>query len=148
MFGLSSLYVKLIGGLLAALVVLGLVLGLRHYKALADSRGDKLTVICKATRDASNHPKLNCGDVPDQITFLGQVVTALSNSIKVQNAAVAALGAESEREKAAAAQASQKAAMRARGAEATADRLIASSRVAVPQSAPCEPSKAVKESWR
>jgi hypothetical protein len=148
---MPSLYVKLIGGAVAALFVLGLVLGLKHYKALADSRGDKLTVICKTTRDASNHPKLNCGDVPDQITFLGQAVTALSNSIKVQNAAVAALGAESKREKAAAAQASQKAATRARGAEATADRLIASSRSSgapAGSAAPCKPSKAVEEAWQ
>jgi hypothetical protein len=32
MFGLSSLYVKLIGGAVAALMLLGLILGLKHYK--------------------------------------------------------------------------------------------------------------------
>jgi hypothetical protein len=145
---LSGLYLKLFGGLAALLLVVGLFLGLRHYKNLAAERGDKLEVICKATREASGHKNLACGDVPAQISFLGEAVTALSNAIRTQNAAVASLGAESERQKAEAAKASQKAQERARGAEATADRLIASSRVAGPQSAPCKASKAVEDAWR
>jgi hypothetical protein len=144
---LSGLYLKLFGGLAALLVVVGLFLGLRHYKSLADSRGEKLEVICKTTREASGHPKLACGDVPAQIQFLGEAVTALGNAIRTQNAAVANLGAESERQKAAAAKASQIAQERARGAEAVADRLIASSRSTGPQSAPCKASKAVEEAW-
>lgn len=142
---------KLIAYGVAALLLIGLILGLRHYKSLADDRGAKLATICQVTRDASGHKSLRCADVPAQITFMGESIAALSNSLKVQNAAVASLGAQSEREKAAAAQASQKADKRAQGAEATATRLEASSRVQRPPSASgaaCEASKTVQESWR
>jgi hypothetical protein len=147
-FGLSSLYLKLFGGLAALLVVVGLVLGVRHYKSLADSRGDKLEVICEATRNASNLPKLKCGEVVKQIEFMGQAIGTLTTAIHKQNDAVAAMAAESARQQQEAAKASQKAQERARDAEAVADRLIASSRVAGPQSAPCKASKAVEEAWR
>jgi hypothetical protein len=149
MFGLSSLYIKLIGGVVAALLLLGLVLGLKHYKALAESRGETIAVICHATRDASGQPKLKCGEVAKQIGFMGQTIGTLTTAIHKQNEAVAAMGAETMREKAAAAKASQKAATRAREAEATAGRLIESSRSSKPPSgSQCEPSKAVQESWR
>ena len=144
----SSLYVKLIGAGVAALILIGLVLGLKHYKSLADSRGGKLEVICKATRDASGHPKLACGDVPAQIEFMGEAVTALSNSLKVQNAAVATLGAETTRQQAASQQASKSAEKRAQGAEATSARLAASSRSGEVQAKPCSPSKVLSEAWK
>jgi hypothetical protein len=146
MMGLST--IKLIGLGVGALMLLGLILGLKHYKSLADDRGAKLATICQATREASGHPKLACSDVPAQITFLGQAVTALSNALKTQNAAVAALGAQSEREKAEAATAVLKAQGRAREAEGVADRLTASSNAGGLPGAPCEPSKAVKEQWQ
>jgi hypothetical protein len=148
MFGLSSLYLKLFGGLAALLIVVGLALGLRHYRNMANDRGEKLAAICQTTREASGHPKLKCGDVPAQIQFMGDAVTALSNSLRTQNAAVASLGEQTKQQQADSARASQKAQERARDAEAVADRLIASSRVAGPQSAPCKASKAVEEAWR
>jgi hypothetical protein len=66
---MSSLYIKLIGGAVAALMLLGLILGLKHYKKLAESRGETIAAICQATRDASGQPKLGCGQVPgaDQV---------------------------------------------------------------------------------
>jgi hypothetical protein len=146
MFGFST--VKLIGLGIGALMLLGLVLGLKHFKHLADERGASLATICQATREASGQPKLKCGDVPAQITFMGQAVTALSHALKVQNAAVAALGAQSQREQAEAATAVLKAQGRAREAEAVADRLTASSHAGGHPGASCEPSKAVKEQWQ
>jgi hypothetical protein len=144
----SWLTLKLGAMILGAAAILAFVLLAFHWKSTMTDRGEKLATICQATRDASGHKSLKCADVPDQIKFMGEAVTALSNSLKVQNAAVASLGAESERQKAEAAQASQKAEKRSQGAEATANRLIASSRSTVAQNGSCEPSRAVKESWQ
>lgn len=145
---LSPLYTKLIGAGIAALVVIGLFLGLRHYKSLAEDRGAKLATICQATRDASGQPKLNCGDVPEQIKFQGEAIKALSNSLKVQNAAVASLGEQTAAAQKESAKASVLAQERARGAEATSARLKASSRSGEAQAKPCEPSKVLKGSWK
>jgi hypothetical protein len=148
MFGLSSLYLKLFGGLAALLIVVGLVLGLRHYRNLANDRADKLAAICQATREASGHPKLKCGDVPAQIQFMGEAVTALNNAIRTQNAAVASLGEQTKAQQAEAAKAVLNAQGRAKAAEATSARLTASSRSGGAPGAPCEPSEALKDAWR
>lgn len=145
MFGLSSLYTKLLGGLAAALIVLGLVLGLRHYRNLANDRGAKLAAICETTRSASGQPKLKCGDVAQQIQFMGEAITVLTSAIHRQNAAVAAMGTETARQQAESAKASKAAQERVDGAQATSARLIASSHAGGP---PCEPSKALKGSWK
>jgi hypothetical protein len=145
MFGLSSLYVKLIGGAVAALMLLGLILGLKHYKHLADSRGQSLAVICQSTRAASGNPKLKCSEVPAQIKFMGEAIGTLTTAIHKQNDAVAAMGAETARQQGESAKASQVAQERARGAQATSTRLTASSRSGGP---PCEPSKALKGAWQ
>lgn len=136
---------KLIGLGVGILALIGLVLGLKHFKSLADERGAKLATICQTTRTASGHPKLSCADVPAQITFMGEAMTALSNALKTQNAAVKVLGDETARQQQEAAQASRNAATRARGAEATSQRLAVSSRSGGP---PCEPSKALQGAWR
>lgn len=144
----SAFVMKLIGGLVALAALAGLIWGLKHYKSLAEDRGAKLEVICKATRDASGQPKLKCADVPKQVRFMGEAITTLSTALARQNAAVDALGKESDRQKAAAQQAILKAATRARGAEATSQRLTASSRADGRLAKPCEPSKALTEAWR
>jgi hypothetical protein len=59
--------------------------------------------------------------------------------------AVAAMGAETTRQQADSAKASEKAAERSKGALATSTRLNASSRAG---GAPCEPSKALKGAWQ
>jgi hypothetical protein len=87
MFGIS--YVKLIGGAVAALLLLGLIFGLKHYKSLAESRGEQLAIICAATRTASGQPKLDCKQAPQQIQFMGQAIATLKAGIAKQNAAVA-----------------------------------------------------------
>jgi hypothetical protein len=143
--GLSSLYVKLIGGAVAALLLLGLILGLKHYKGLAESRGASLAAICQTTRSAANNPKMKCGEVPAQIGLMGQAIANLKTGIAHQNAAVNALGAESDRQRAEADKAVLSASTRAHEAEATSARLSASSRSGGP---PCEPSKALKGAWR
>jgi hypothetical protein len=144
----SALTMKLIGGLAGLLILVGLVLGLKHYKSLAESRGQSLATICQATRDASGQKKLPCGDVPAQVKFMGEAVKTLSGSLARQSAAVAAMGDQTEAQLAATAQASQKAEGRANRAEATATRLTASSRAGEASGAACAPSKALQESWR
>jgi hypothetical protein len=143
MFGLS--YVKLIGLAIAAAVILSFVLLAFHWKNTMTERGEKLAVICQTTRDASGNPKLKCGEVPDQIKFMGETITALKNALHVQNDAVAALGAQTKQQQTDSAKASQAAEKRAQGAQATSTRLGASSRVGGP---PCEPSKALKGAWQ
>jgi hypothetical protein len=144
--GLST--AKLIGfglGALAVLAFIGLSLRWRHEMT---ARGEQLAAICTATRAAANQRKLDCKQVPQQITFMGEAVQALSNSLKVQNAAVSALGEQTKAQQAEAAKARQKAAESAQEAEAASQRLDASSRQKPPQGQPCEPSKAVKEQWQ
>jgi hypothetical protein len=145
---MSSLYIKLIGGAVAALMLLGLILGLKHYKKLAESRGETLAAICQATRDASGQPKLGCGQVPAQIKFMGEAMTALSNVIRVQNSAVAAMGSETTRQQQESARASEKAQERSKGAEATSARLTASSRSSESVARPCVPSKELTGAWK
>lgn len=139
---------KLIALAVAAAAILSFVLLAFHWKHQASDRGEKLAAICSVTRSAANNPKMKCSDVPAQIGFMHDSIEALHGGIEKQNAAVDALGAKSKADQAAAVQASQAAQARARGAEAVAERLRASARVAVPQSASCEPSKAVKDAWR
>jgi O-acetyl-ADP-ribose deacetylase (regulator of RNase III) len=144
----SALTMKLIGGLAGLLILGGLVLGLKHYKSLAERRGQSLATICQATRDASGQRKLPCGDVPEQVKFMGEAVKTLSGSLARQSAAVAAMGEQTKAQQAATAEASRNAAERAGRAEATASRLTASSRAGEAQAKPCAPSKALQEQWR
>jgi hypothetical protein len=144
----SWLTLKLVSGIAAGLMLLGLILGLKHYKHLADDRGAKLEVICQSTRDASGNPKLKCSEVPAQIKFMGDAIGTLTTAIHKQNAAVAAMGAETQRQQADSARASQVALERAGRAQATSTRLTASSRAGEAQAKPCEPSKALKEAWQ
>jgi hypothetical protein len=144
----SALTMKLLGGLAGLLILVGLVLGLKHYKSLAESRGQSLATICQATRDASGQKKLPCADVPAQVKFMGEAVKTLSGSLARQSAAVAAMGDQTKAQQAATAQASQKAQERAGKAEATASRLTASSRAGEAQAKPCAPSKALTDSWK
>lgn len=149
MFGLS--YLKLAGIIGGALAVIAFVLLALHWKNQAADRGEKLATICQATRDASGQPKLKCAEVAKQIGFMGQTITAFSHALDVQSARVAALGAETKRQQGEAAKASQNAQARARGAEATSQRLIASARSTVASrgsQGPCEPSKALEGAWR
>jgi hypothetical protein len=139
---------KLIGLALAAAAILSIVLLALHWKNTMTERGQKLATICQATRDASGQKKLPCGDVPEQVKFMGEAVKTLSGSLARQNAAVAAMGEQTKAQLAATAQASRNAAERAGRAEATATRLTASSRAGEAQAKPCAPSKALQESWR
>jgi hypothetical protein len=144
--GLSP--ISLIGMAAGALAVLAFVLLAFHWKHQASDRADKLATICTATRSAADNPKLGCGQVVVQISELGKSVATLKAGIASQNAAVNDLAAKSAASQAAAIEASRNAQARARGAEAASQRLRASSRVAVPLSASCEPSKAAKDAWR
>lgn len=133
----------IIFGALALPVFFGLAI---HWKHQAADRGEKLATICQAARDASGQPKLKCGEVPKQIQFMGQAIGTLTTALNKQSAAVAQLGSETKRQQAEAVEASRNAQARARGAEATSERLAASSRSTVPQRA-CEPSKTLQDNW-
>lgn len=146
MFGFSSL--KLIGMGVGILVLIGLLAMVNDWRVKMIERGEKLAVICQATRDASGQSKLKCSEVPAQIKFMGETITDQSNAIDRQNARVKALGDETARQQAESERASEKAKERADRAEATAERLAASSRAGGTQAKPCEPSKALQESWR
>jgi hypothetical protein len=136
---------KLIGYGVGALAVIALLAMVNGWRVERNHLRDWQTTVVVAARDASGSPKLAAKDVPQQIKLLGQAVIDLKLRIVEQNAAVAALGAESEREKAAAEQAARSAEKRAQGAQATSARLTASSRAGGP---PCEPSKALKGAWQ
>jgi hypothetical protein len=144
----SWLTFKLGGMILGGLAALSFVLLALHWKHQAADRGEKLAVICQSTRDASGNPKLKCSEVPAQIKFMGEAVTALTGAIHRQNDAVAAMGAETARQQGESAKASQVAQERSKGALATSTRLSASSRSSEAQAKPCEPSKALKGSWQ
>jgi len=146
MMGLGT--AKLIGLGVAALFLIGILFGLRHYKNLAEDRGEKLAVICQTTRQASGQPRLNCGEVPAQITFMGEAVKTLSGALDRQNKAVDALNKENERLQADYARASRIAQERSSRVAATSGGLMASSRSSERQAKPCEPSRALREAWQ
>jgi hypothetical protein len=148
MMGLSPMYLKLIGGLVAALLLLGLIADRGRWMRRAHGDEAQLAEVCAATRDAAVNPNLGCKSAPKQIRLLGQAIADLKAGIARQNAAVAALGAESERQKAEAAKAVEKAQGRAEGAQATAERLAASSRSGEASAKPCAPSKALTGAWK
>jgi hypothetical protein len=141
----SWLTLKLGTMILGGVAILSFVLLAFHWKHQAADRGEKLAVICQFTRDASGNPKLKCSEVPAQIKFMGEAIGTLTTAIHKQNDAVAAMGAETTRQQADSAKASEKAAERSKGALATSTRLTASSRAG---GAPCEPSKALKGAWQ
>jgi hypothetical protein len=144
----SWLTMKLGGMILGGLAALSFVLLALHWKHQAADRGEKLAVICQSTRDASGNPKLKCSEVPAQIKFMGEAIGTLTTAIHKQNDAVAAMGAETTRQQAESAKASEKAQERSKGAQATSTRLAASSRSNEAQAKPCEPSKALKGAWQ
>jgi hypothetical protein len=144
--GLST--AKLIGLAIAAAAILSFVLLALHWKNTMTERGQKLEIICKATREAAAEPKLDCGNVVIQIEQLGTSLKTVTRALNDQSAAVAAMGEQTKAQQAATAQASQKAQERAGRAEATANRLTASSRAGEAQAKPCAPSKALQEQWR
>lgn len=148
MFSLPALPWKLIGygvGALALIALIAMVLGWRAERN--ELRAWQAEVV-SATREASDNPRLKAKDAAKQIRLLGTAIADLKAGVSRQNAAVNALATESERQKGEAERASQKALGRARAAEATAERLRASSRAGGASTGVCEPSKALQEQWR
>jgi hypothetical protein len=149
MFGFST--VKLIALAVAAAAILSFVLLALHWKSTMTDRGQQLATICAATRLAADNPKMDCKAVPQQIGLMGTDIANLKAGLDKQNAAVTALGTESDRQKAEAAVAVSKAATRAQGVEGTIERLKASSRASGPPAgsqAVCVPSKEVQRDWQ
>lgn len=75
MFGFST--IKLIALGIAVAAILSFVgLSMRWHKLLLD-RDAQYAAACNATRAASNRPKLDCAQIPQQITFLGDALNAV-----------------------------------------------------------------------
>lgn len=148
MFGLSSLYMKLIGGLVVALILLGLIADRGRWMHRAHNAEAENATVCAAVRAAADNPRMDCKLAAQQVGLLGQAIANLKAGVVHQNAAVKALSVESDRQKAEAAKAVLSAQGRAREAQATSDRLAASSRSGEAVAKPCEPSKALKGAWR
>jgi molecular chaperone GrpE (heat shock protein) len=145
---LSSLYTKLIGGLVVALLLLGLVADRSRWMHRAHSAEAENATVCASVRAASNNPKLDCKSAAQQVGLLGQAVADLKAGLAKQNAAVGEMAAESERQRQNAVQAAEKARQRANGVQDAANRLIASSRSGERLNKPCEPSKALEGTWK
>jgi hypothetical protein len=144
----SFVSLKLIGGLVAALLLTALIADRGRWMHRAHGDEAQLARLCSAVRDASNNPNLACSDAPKQIKFLGESVTALGNSLRVQSEAVSALGDRTKQEQADSAKASAAAQPRAQKAEQISIHLDASSRSPADQQKPCEPSDVLKGAWR
>jgi hypothetical protein len=146
MMGFST--AKLIGGLVALLLVLGLIAERGRWMHRAHGAEAENATVCAAIRAASDNPKMDCKRAAQQVGLMGQSIADLKAGIAHQNEAVNALGAESDRQKVEAAKAVLNARRRARAAQATSDRLAASSRSGEAVAKPCEASKALKGVWR
>jgi hypothetical protein len=148
MFGLSSLYVKLIGGLVAALILAGLLADRGRWMHRAHNAEATNAAYCIDARQAANNPKLDCKQTGQQIIELGRTIGTLTTALHKQSDAVAAMGAETVRQQKAAEDARKAAEKRAGAAQSTVERLSASARAPERQSKPCEPSKALVGAWR
>jgi methyl-accepting chemotaxis protein len=139
---------KLIGGLVGLLVLIGLVAMVNGWRVERNHLRDWQAGVVQATREASGNPKLGKDHVSAQIGQLGKSIANLKAAIANQNAAVNALAAESDRQRAAAVEAAQRAEKASRGAQATSDSLAASSRSGERLTKPCLPSPALKDAWK
>lgn len=145
---INSLYGKLVGGLVAAVMLLVLVAERSRWMHRAHAAEEQVAADCKAARASSHDSKMACSQTDEQIGFMGEAITSLSGSLARQNASIAAMGQETA-EQVKAAQTAQKAAeKRAAAPQAASERLTASARASERQAKPCEPSKALKEAWR
>jgi hypothetical protein len=144
--GLST--VKLIGGLVAALILLSLIADRGRWMHRAHAAEAQYALDCAAARKSASNPHMACDQTDEQIGFLGEAITALKNSLHVQNDAVAALNEQTKQQQGESAKASQVAEKRAQAAQATSTRLTASSRSSEAQAKPCAPSKTLTEAWK
>jgi hypothetical protein len=87
--GLST--VKLVGGLVAALILLSLIADRGRWMHRAHAAEAQYALDCAAARKSAANPHMACDQTDEQIGFLGEAITALKNSLHVQNDAVAAL---------------------------------------------------------
>lgn len=138
-----------------AVAIIGLIVFLTISRGHAIDRYKadevQLASICSSVRIAAGNPKLDCKQAGQQIVELGKTIATLKATIADRNAKVDALGKASADQQAAAEQASRNAQERARRADATASRLLASSRSGAHptgSAAACEPSKALTDAWR
>ena len=139
---------RLIGYGVGALAVIALLAMVNTWRVGYRDRGEKLAVICQATREAAADPKMHCGNVVVQIHELGTSLKSTTDALNRQNAAVNAWAAKDAADKAVAAKASRIAQERAGRAQATSSRLDASSRAGERLAKPCEPSAELRRNWQ
>jgi hypothetical protein len=144
----------LIGGIgiaLAIAALVGLIYSRNHWKTKAADRQAQIVLICNAARDAANNPKMDCGDTAKQIALLGGSLHATRAALDRQNVEVTALEQKTASQQADAVKASRIAQERVSAAQGVSAHLIANSRSTAQKTGRtglCEPSDAVKETWR
>lgn len=146
MFGFST--AKLIGAGIGLIAVLGFVFLALSWRSERNSLRDWQAVTVAATREAAGEPRLKARDVPAQIRALGDGLRSMRRAVDAQNLAIDALAKHTAEQQRNAAQASQEARQRAKGAEDVSADLRASSRAPERAARPCEPSKALQEAWK
>jgi hypothetical protein len=92
----SWLSLKLVGGLVAALILLGLVAERSRWMHRAHAAEAQAAADCQAIRNASNRPKLKCDEAPQQIQFLGDALNAVAAKTAAAKAEDAAHAREVE----------------------------------------------------
>lgn len=145
---MNPLLLKAIAALGALLLVILVVADRNRWRSKAQDRQDQITQTCAAVRAAVGKPKLDCRQADRQIAMLGTGVRDLTAAANRAAIAINRLADDTKAAKAAAAEASRKAAQRARGVETTSAGLAASARSGERMARPCEPSEALKEVWR
>jgi small-conductance mechanosensitive channel len=111
-------------------------------------RGQKLEIICKATRTAADNPKMDCDNTVVQIQEIGASLKSTTDALNKQNKAVADLGKQNAAEQQAAAESEKAAQKRAVHADSTSARLKASAASPAVLAKPCEPSKELVGAWK
>lgn len=139
---------KLIGIGVGILALVALIVTVMGWKTERDRLRIWQNQVLAATRTAADNPKLGADKVPMQIDLLGQSVAALKDAVARQNAEIASLGQESNRQQVAGEAAVKAAQPHAQRAQASSSQLEASSRSSAVLAKPCEPSAKVKELWK
>lgn len=145
---MNPFMLKMIAGLGAVLMIGLLVADRNNWRGKANDRQETIAATCAAVRAAVGKPKLDCKQVDRQVGLMGNAMRDLTGAVGRQTEAVNRLSAETARAKAEGAEASRQGAERARTAERSSGALAASSRASGRTERPCEPSEALKESWR
>lgn len=137
------------------LPILGLLIALTVTRATLSHRTDQLAtatayneLVITTTREAAGSPRLSPRDVPAQIAALGRSVAALQDGLNLCNASAHAAADNDAHQQAVAADVLRAAQTLAQASQGVSARLRASAAAPRPAGAACEPSEALRETWR